>query len=189
MSNDKKKPWDVCDAWKSESQFWGWLRGCLRKAWMRYPPSITWKQAQAIPPPAGYTGRAKKFGVCALCGLSAPISSLETDHIDEGGSIKSYEDAARWLEKILDVNDNWQLVHKECHKIKSYSVKMGITFAQAKLEKDVITFMKRPVTEQKQILTQLGYSDMIISNATKRRNAYREYLKGENIEHQPERTA
>lgn len=181
--DNKKNPWDVCSTWKSESQFWAWLRGCLRKAWMRYPPSITWKQAQAIPPPDGYTGRAKKFGVCALCGESAPISSLEVDHIDEGGSIKSYEDASKWLEKILDVNDNWQLVHKECHRIKTYATRMNITFEEAVLEKKVIAFKKMPAIKQKEILTELGIESIMLTTTEKRVNAYREHLKkGEAIE-------
>ena len=174
--SSKKNPWDVCAAWKSESQFWAWLRGCLRKAWMRYPPSITWKQAQAIPPPDGYTGRAKKFGVCALCGGSAPISSLEVDHVDEGGSIKSYDDAARWLEKILDVNDNWQLVHKECHRIKTYATRMNITFAEAVIEKQVIAFGKESVEKQRIILTETCLCETISTNSKGRADQYRQWL-------------
>jgi hypothetical protein len=145
---------------------------------MRYPPSIDWKKSQGHPPPPGYTGKAKKFGTCALCGGQAALSSLEVDHIEEGGSIKSYQDAMRWLEKILDVNDNWQLVHKDCHKIKTYAYAHNLSFEEAKVEKEyIIPFKKLNVKDQTIALTKLDKSVNIPTNSDKRIELYRKLIK------------
>lgn len=184
MSKKKIQPWEYSPhIWKTEAQFWAWLRGCLRKAWMRYPPSIDWKKAQGHPPPPGYTGKAKKFGTCALCGEEGVLSALEVDHIDEGGSIKSYQDAMRWLEKILDVNDNWQLAHKDCHKIKTYAFAHGLTFEEARIEKQfIIPFKKLKAEQQIKELTKLSKSVTIPTKAADRIELYRQLIKENNNE-------
>lgn len=167
-------PWDSSKTWKSEAEFWTWLRGGLRKLWMRYPPSIDWKNAQCFKPPPEYRGKAKSVGVCQLCGELVGKSQAEVDHIEEAGSLRSWDDVGVFVKNLLDVNDNWQLVHKECHKKKSYSVRMGISYEQAIIEKDfIIPFKKLKAAAQNEMLLQYGIDGSKINGA----NRVEEYRK------------
>ena len=171
--------------WKTEAAFWAWVKGGIRKAlWNRHAIKVGFVRDRRfkIPNP-NPSSLAKEVwgGKCEICGKLFVVGQLQCDHrSEETAHLTKQEHLQECFEKLcIVVPDDLRWICKGCHGIHSYSQKMGISFEEAKLEKDVIAFSKRPVTEQKQILTQLGYSDMIISNATKRRNAYREYLKGE----------
>lgn len=177
----KKEPWEAYpDVWPTKAKFFTWLRGAFRKAvWSHYPGRIKFKNARCEKPPENYTGRAKSGAYCTLTGEWVGKSALEVDHIIGEASLRDWADVESFVRHLCPSDDNMQLVSKEAHKIKSYAERSGLSFEEAKLEKDVIAFSKLPVAEQKKVLTQLGFSETIISNSTKRRNAYREYLKGE----------
>jgi len=174
--------------WKTEAAFWAWVKGGIRKAlWNRHAIKVGFVRDRRfkIPNP-NPKGKAKEVwgGRCEICGNLFVESQMQCDHkSEETAHLTKQEHLQECFEKLcIVVPDDLRWICKGCHGIHSYSQKTGLPFAQAKLEKDVIAFMKRPVTEQKQILTQLGFSEIIISNATKRRNAYREHLKGERNE-------
>jgi hypothetical protein len=81
------------------------------------------------------------------------------------------------LQNLLYIDfDDMAFACKPCHKIKSYSEKMGIPFKQAVIEKEIIAFMKLTVAKQTSTLTAAGYSKADISNAQNRKAAYRSIL-------------
>lgn len=164
--------------WKSKSAYYVWLRGHFRKIWARYPIKLEFKKNNAYLPPEGYTGRAKRMGTCALCGeKNIPISQLEVDHIEMTGGFDCEESAMEWLWKLLCDEDNMQLVHKGCHKIKSYAERHGITFQDACIEKEAIDIVKNK--KDKEWLLAHGVEPA--SNAKGRRLQIVETIKATNL--------
>lgn len=152
--------------WKTKAAYYAWLRGSFRRIWARYPVKIEFKKNNQYPPPPGYTGRAKNLGTCSLCGeRDIAISKLEVDHIDTTGSFDDKESAFEWFWRLLCDESNMQLVHKECHKIKSYADRMGISFEEAMIEKKVIKLFKDK--KDKEWLIERGVQPE--SNASKRK--------------------
>lgn len=145
-----KTPWEKYpNIWKTESDYWNYIRGSFRRIWSRYPVKLEFKKNQAYLPPADYKGKAKKMGTCALCGeKNIPISKLEVDHKEQVGSFNSRESAFEWFWELLCEEENMQLVHKECHKIKSYADRMNISFEEARKEKEAIAICKRKQDRQ-----------------------------------------
>jgi len=81
--------------WKTRAAFFSWLRGGLRRAvWEKYPPKLMFKNAQCLPPPEGYTGKAKSGKPCALTGEWTGKSKLEVDHLVGEASLRCIEDIA-----------------------------------------------------------------------------------------------
>lgn len=175
-----KEPWEQHpEIWKSKSAFFVYLRGGLRLLWSRYPAKLAWKKDKLVDPPEGYTGRAKKLGKCHYCTEMFPASKLEVDHLEQAGQCNSWETAFQFLRKLLDVNDNWVLACKDCHKIKSHAERIGKSFKEAMLEKKVIAFMKRPKNEVIDFCVQHGYNLPALSNSKQRRVAVTSILTKE----------
>ena len=183
--NGKLKPWEAYPhIWKTEKHFLAYLRGAFRAVWSRYPAKLDWKKNQGVTPPADYKGKAKKLAQCKQCQEWFPISSTEVDHVKEAGSFSSVDESFEWFKRVIDVNDNWQLLCKPCHKNKSHATRKGITFEEAVIEKKAIAFGKLSVDEQNKMLTEIYESDKLsfLTSKSKRVEAYRQYLKGENNE-------
>lgn len=163
--------------WKSKSEYYQWLRGHFRRIWSRYPLKIEFKKKNSYLPPDDYVGRAKKLGTCVLCGeKNIPISKLEVDHIHTAGGFDSKESAFDWFwNNLLCDESNMQLVHKDCHKIKSYADRMGIDFQSALIEKKAISLIKN-----KQDIAWLKDNNIIPeSNTKKRKLQIIEFLKSQ----------
>ena len=165
------EPWEAYPSiWKSQAAFFAYLRGGLRSVWSRYPAKLEWKNSKlTTDKPTGYTGRGKSFGKCHYCGEMFTKSALEVDHVQQAGSCNSWETANEFLHNLLNVNDNWVLACRPCHKIKSYAEREGLDFAEAMLAKRVVEYLKKPVAEVKRFCEAHGYTDL--SNAEKRRAA------------------
>jgi hypothetical protein len=76
---------------------------------------------------------------------------------------------------MLDVlYKDLEAVCKPCHSIITYSERMGISFEEAVIEKQVVAFGKLPAAKQKEILNDFGkpYG----STVNDRKQAYREEL-------------
>jgi hypothetical protein len=173
-----KEPWQSFpEIWKDEKAFMTYLRGAFRSIWSRYPAKLEWKKRQMIPPPEGYKGRAKSVGYCAYCNGMFSASSFEVDHIEQAGSFSNKEEAIEWFWRLLDTNDNWCLACKPCHKVKSYAEREGLSFDEARLQKEVINILKKSVAEVKQFCYDYGYSDSHLSNPDKRRKAVEKILR------------
>lgn len=174
-------PWEECDVWKNQSQFYTWLRGKLREIWKDNPVRITFKK-ETLRPVSPEERLTKKFhpstknvGECTFCDEWFPGSKLEVDHKIQIGKCNNFEDAVDFLKGVAFVpKSNMQLTCKPCHKIKSYSERQGITFEEARLEKKAIEFSKKPIPEQ--VLFFESHEHTPPTNAKGRRAAYKDWL-------------
>lgn len=174
-----KEPWELYPSiWKSKIAFFTYLRGHLRLLWSRYPAKLKWKASQMVKPPKDYKGKAKSLGRCYYCREWFAASNLEVDHVQQAGQCNSWETANQFLHNLLNCNDNWVLADKTCHKIKSHAEKMGISFEEAAIQKQVIAFIKEhSVKEIVAFLQSREYNNC--SNATKRKAALLEIFTKE----------
>jgi len=174
-----KEPWEEWpEVWGTKAKFFAWLRGGFRQAiWSKYPGKIIFKNNQCSPPPEGYKGRAKTGTECALTGVWTGKSALEVDHIKGEASLRGWEDVESFVRHLCTSGDNMQLVSKEAHKVKSYCERMGLTFEEGLLEKEVIKFKKLSTKEQQECLTNVCLIDIMLPNAKARAEAFRNYLR------------
>ena len=123
--------------WKSESAYFTWLRGGLRRyLWAKNPVKLEFIKQNRIkianPNPSG---KVKEVwgGVCALTGETHVIGDMEVDHISGNHSLKTLDDLVPFVKGIVMVTlEDLQLVSKEAHKIKSYAEKQRITLKRLK---------------------------------------------------------
>ena len=138
---------EMSHVWKTESAFMSWLRGGIRRMWSKHPVRIEFmKQNRIRIPNPNKNGKAKEVwgGVCALTGKTYPIGDMEVDHKEGNHSLKTLDDLVTFVKGIVMITlDDLQLVSKEAHKIKSYAEKQGISFEEAKIEKEVIEIIKQ----------------------------------------------
>ena len=129
--------------WKTNAEFYTWLRGSLRKAlWQFNPIKLDFKKhTPSLPPPEGYTGRAKMFVQCALSGDLVPKSTTEVDHVEGNVSLRCIDDILPFVFHLA-LPQQLQVVSKEAHKIKSYAEKQGISFEEAVVVKKAIEIEK-----------------------------------------------
>lgn len=170
------KPWELYPQfWKTEAQFWTFLRGCIRRGlWERSPVKLDFKNKNCFPPPEDYTGRAKSGAYCYLSGKWEGKSKLEVDHIEGNVSLTCWEDVLPFIQHMIPPPDNMALVTKEAHKIKSYAEKQGISFEEAVIEKKAIEICKG---DEKSWITSKGFTPE--SNAKLRRKQVVEILTQE----------
>lgn len=144
MESREYKPWELYPHfWKTEAQFWTYLRGCIRRGlWEKSPIKLDFKNKNCSKPPEGYTGRAKSGAYCALSKKWEGKSKLEVDHVEGNVSLGCWEDVLPFIQHMVPPPDNMALVTKEAHKIKSYAEKMGITFEEAVVQKKAIEIQK-----------------------------------------------
>ena len=90
-------------------------------------------------------------------------------------SLLCWEDVLPFILHLVPPKGSLQLVDKEMHKVKSYSERMGMPFADALYEKQAIAICK--AKQDKQWLSERGITPS--SNATKRRAQIIECLKEE----------
>ena len=146
---DDKKLWEIYPhIWATESAYMSWLRGGIRRyLWSKNPVKLEFiKQNRVKIPNPNPRGKVKEVwgGVCALTGNTYPIGDMEVDHKEGNHSLKTLDDLVPFVKGIVMITlDDLQLVSKEAHKIKSYAEKQGISFEEAKIEKEVIEIIKQ----------------------------------------------
>lgn len=146
-------PWESEEGravWGTEAQYWNWLRGSLRRLWSDYPLRVEWKNRKLRPVSSDekvskiFHPSTKRVGQCSLCMNWFPGGKLECDHIFSSEGCTSKETAEKFLWYCGGLTgDMFQLVCKPCHKIKSYSERMGVSFEQAVAEKKAIAIQKQ----------------------------------------------
>ena len=134
--------------WKTESAFMSWIRGGIRRSlWNRHPVKLEFikNNRMRIPNPNPRGKVAEVWGgVCALTGETHVIANLEVDHKTGNHSLRCIDDVNSFVAGIVLITESdLQFVSKEAHKIKSYSEKQGISFEEAKIEKEVIEIVKQ----------------------------------------------
>jgi hypothetical protein len=175
------EPWQQCPTvWKTKAAFFAWMRGQMRRAWARHPVKVAYMQQHRKRVPLGRKIANNPTGLvwgcqCEHCKQEFKQTECEVDHIDAAGSFKGWEDFEAWMHKLMHINfDSIRIVCKECHRIISYAERMGISFEESKLEKEVIAFTKLPIGEQHRLVELLNLK---ATNAKQRRAAYKQYLQ------------
>lgn len=107
-----------CAEWPewSEAKKWGYIRSKLRAAWLRWPPRFAVLAAAK----RAYKGDKKQQKwefKCAICGLYHPAKEIEVDHIEPAGTLRSYEDLAGFVERLLVGVDKLRCLCKSCHRL------------------------------------------------------------------------
>ncbi len=175
------EPWEQCPTvWKTKPAFFQWMRGQMRRAWSRHPVKVSYMHNHRERVPLGRKTEKNPTGLvwgcrCEHCNNLFKQVECEVDHIEAAGSFKGWEDFEAWMMKLMHINwDSIRVVCKECHRIISYAERMGYTFEEAKLEKEVIKFTKLSANKQ---WAALKCSHAGINNAKQRRAAYKQYLQ------------
>lgn len=176
-----KEPWEQCpDVWKSEAEFFQWMRGQMRRAWARHPVKVSYMNANRIRVPLGKVTRKNPKGMvwgcsCEQCHKKFKQTGCEVDHIDGAGSFRNWGEFEAWMIKLMHINWNSiRIVCKRCHKIKSYAERYDMTIEEAELEKDVIAFTQTKTPNQHKVLALLGLPH---GNAKERRASYKQHLQ------------
>ena len=114
--------WKEAKIWKTEAEYFTWLRGQLRRIWANWPVKNEFKKSKLVPvfDGCGVTSkRVKSVGQCVFCNKWHPNSSLQIDHIDDIGYFgRTSDTVGEWLFRSLCGGENMQLVCVECHKVK-----------------------------------------------------------------------
>ena len=153
MTVTTKKPWLTAEGkkvWQTEAQYWGWLRGAIRRIWADYPLRKEWKASKLRPitqeerDSKKYHPSTKNLGQCHYCGEWFAGSKLECDHVESSDGCTNKDEAELFLWYCGGgIGDDWVLSCKPCHKNKSHAERKGITMEEAALEKIVISLEKK----------------------------------------------
>lgn len=164
---------------KKEINFYTWLRQGLRSLSRRWPPVYQCLAAAKRPAPKEAPPRQKVAYECAICGRLNTAKNIAIDHRVPAGQLLCAEDIQGFIERLFCGAEGLQAICKDtCHRYKTMSERLDITFEEAKLEAAVIDLLK----DKKKclaVLEKAGYTGVAISNEAKRRALLREILKGE----------
>lgn len=141
------------DVWKTEAEFFSWIRGGIRGAvWMRHPVKLKLinKERKQIPNPKG-KGKKTVWGAdCALCKQTYVIGDMQVDHKHGGDySLKTVSDIETFFKRVVFVTeDDLQLVCKNCNYAATYAKRFGISFEDALCTKYIIKLIKEKKIEE-----------------------------------------
>lgn len=156
----------------SEKKMCSMLRSNIRQTWMMSPLRLLKLETTRIADMDDNT-RTKWLWECECCRGKFKGTDVQTDHISGEHQFKQLSDLESYAKSILDVTlDDLQILCKECHEVKTYAERYGLTIDESKVEKVVIAWMKQTsVSEQKEYLTLHGKP---CNNAQTRKDSYRE---------------
>lgn len=112
----------------TEAQFFGRIRGALRKTFAAWVPmNVAMKAARR---PSQRTDRPllKWEYQCAVCKAWFPLKEegpegeklIQVDHITQAGSLRRLEDLPGWVERLTEENPaNFQILCIPCHQEKT----------------------------------------------------------------------
>ena len=98
----------------TEASFWGFIRSGLRRMSMRWPP-IQYVLLSARRPYSGPNKRQKWEYKCFACKGWYSRKEIEVDHMNECGTLKSYEDLVAFVSSLFCEEDELVLRCKNCH--------------------------------------------------------------------------
>lgn len=177
---------EVRKIWKTDSLYFNYVRGALRRAlWGKHPVKFEYIKSKRIkiPNPSKRKGaRAEVWGAkCEKCGQLYVMKKIQVDHITPAGSLLCINDITPFILGLSLINfDSLQLLcngdgTNKCHDIKTHADRHNISFEQAEREKEVIAFKKLPAKKQKQKLKRLGYDEKLMGNEDKRILLFRKH--------------
>lgn len=149
------------------------VRSSIRQAWMKSPTKLAYLYMHTIPD-MDPTTRTKWLVQCECCKQKFKVNEVEVDHITGCHSFLKVEDFEQYFNNILMVDfSGLQILCKDrCHATKTLSEKLGISFEEALIEKEVIAICKG---DEKSWLKKKGITPA--SNAKLRRQQVTEVLK------------
>lgn len=174
-----KQMWGVGRPWKTQSAWFSYLRGCLRKAWSNHPEKLNLlkKKRYQIPNPNPKGKKPTVWGArCEMCYNELPLNMIQVDHINAAGSLQKTEDIQGFVERLLYVTeDDLRLVCVDCNSALAYADKYGISYEEACLVKVIVSLEKKKMLQD--FIKSKG--EKPASNAEKRREQALRLIKEE----------
>lgn len=171
--------WGDNTPWKNQTAFYTYIRGCLRKAWVRHPVKLNKiKSCRIRVTKKMKNGNEREvWGCeCEICHKVGAMSDYQVDHIIPAGSLNNSEDIASFVKNLLYVTENdLRILCKDCHGVITLAEKQGLTFEEAKCTKEAIR-----LANAKQDTKWLKSKGIVPgSNAKKRREQIIQQLRKE----------
>jgi hypothetical protein len=102
----------------TEAAFWSMIRSALRQKSRWWKPIAECKKlARRIS--KSKNKRQKWEYQCKKCKKWYKSDQVNVDHIEQAGSLRSYEDLPRFVETLFCEQDNLQVLCKSCHDEKT----------------------------------------------------------------------
>lgn len=139
-----KKLWEKdYTPWKTEAQFLAWIRGGLRRLWARHPVKNELKRRNRVRLP-NEKGREVWQLKCDKCKTYHVQAQVQVDHKKPNHTFTDMAHLGAFARSLLDVDiKDLQLLCKECHGIKTYAERYGVTLTEAKKRKQEIKRRKK----------------------------------------------
>ena len=110
------------------------IRSNVRQTWMMHPVRLLKLELARIPD-MDPTTRTKWLWECECCKGRFKGPEVVTDHIKGEHQLKSFADMEQFTKSILHVSlDDLQILCHNCHDIKTYSERHGVTLKYAETE-------------------------------------------------------
>ena len=138
-------PFKAHPSWTT-SRFFSFVRSALRSAFRKWPPK--WEavaDAKRVVPEEERKRRNIRHRYeyqCAECNKYYTNSQVEVDHIEPVGSLKTYDDLPKFVERMFCSKAGLRVVCKQCHRSITNAAR-GTTKKTAKTTK------KRSVTKKR----------------------------------------
>ena len=100
----------------TEAAFWGWLRSGLRQMSRRWPPLVRQAINAVRRPSQSGNKRLKWEYQCEECHGWFPRKSVEVDHKEPCGSLRSLQDIAGFVERLFCEPDGLRVLCEGCHQ-------------------------------------------------------------------------
>ena len=155
-----KSPWELSYiTHKTEKAFLNYIRGGIRQGiWKKAPVKLAFlSQRKTKRMINKASGRMCNHNQCEICEewIANPGKNMEVDHKNPTNGFSCIEEAGRFIQDLVYISMNdLQHLCKPCHQIKTLADKRGISFKEAKLEKEVIKVMKLKATPLKKWLAK-----------------------------------
>lgn len=166
------------DVWKNESALINYIRGGLRAGlWAKNPIKLKFikENRERIPNP-NPRGKVDTVwgGRCNVCANLFAQQELQVDHIrSDFNKLSSLDGLQEYIENMaLVTKSELQLVCKPCHGIISHSQRKGISFDEAKIEKEIILICK----DDKKVVDKLCELGVELSDVPKTKVARNKLL-------------
>ena len=165
------------------------FREAVRKKWMHCKVKLSFLEKMKEPDEDPDTRRLWKWQ-CSICKGYFSSDEVEVDHKDSGGDrhFETMAEAPEYARGILDVcHDDLQILCSDkevgCHPIKSHAERYGMTFEDARVDKECIRWenSNKGVKVQRGLLKSFGIPDTELLKGKDIRKAYFNYLKEKNL--------
>lgn len=108
-----RKPRTKAGNTMTEQGYIGWIRGWLRRAWVKYPVRFQVMKAAS----RRVTGKRHKTEyLCDMCQDWFKGNEIEVDHINGCGSFTKLEDLPTYVAKLFCEPEDVRVLCKPCHR-------------------------------------------------------------------------